>query len=66
MTGPLGKKDLGEAKAGLYDCRQLRPFIEKAQACGIDCNEQELRNEHLAALFQKLLDNYSPEAQPLT
>jgi cell fate (sporulation/competence/biofilm development) regulator YlbF (YheA/YmcA/DUF963 family) len=65
MKGPLTKTDLASAQAGLYDCRQLRQEIEKAQACGIDCDEQELRCEHLAKFFQAILDNYHPETQPL-
>jgi hypothetical protein len=65
MKGPFTKTDLASAKAGLYDGRLLRQEIEKAQACGTDCNEQELRCEHLMKFFQDILTNYHPDSQPI-
>jgi len=65
MAGPLNKTDLKNAQAGLYEGRLLIQDIENAQACGVPCEEQELRCHHLMKFFQDLLSRYHPDSQPL-
>ena len=59
MAGPLSKQDLANAKAGYYECCELDQEIEKAKACGLNCDEQELHNTGLKEFYRQVLDRYS-------
>lgn len=60
----LTKKQLADCKAGMYECSQILQLIEKAQACGIECEERELRTQHLNQFYRGILDNFSQPLQP--
>lgn len=57
---PLTKTDIQNAKNGCYECNLLDQEIQRQKNCGLDCDELELRNEHLRKFFQAILDNYGP------
>lgn len=59
MATPLTKTDISNCQAGMYECAELEKEIERAQACGLDCQEAELRNKHLQEFYRKVLENYS-------
>ena len=60
MNPPLTKADLANAKAGAYECEMLSRELERQKACGLDCDELELRNEHLRKFFEAILEQYGP------
>lgn len=64
MEVPLTTGDISNAKAGCYECEMLRREIERVKACGLNVDEQELRNEHLDQFFQKVQGNYGPLVKP--
>jgi hypothetical protein len=61
---PLTGKDIQDAKNGSYECELLRRELERQKACGLDCDELELRNEHLDQFFKAVCEQYGPLVKP--
>ncbi len=60
----LTRSDISNAMKGHYECTELEKEIARQQACGLDCEEAILRNEHLKRFFQGIQDQYGPLVNP--
>lgn len=58
----LSKKDLTDARNGIYECRELQKEIDRMKACGLNCQEQEAQTQLLLDYFQKVINNYSQQS----
>jgi hypothetical protein len=59
---PLSKTDLANAQAGLYECNECEKLASAMAACGLDCQEEMARNEHLRQFYQGILAQFNPAA----
>jgi hypothetical protein len=67
MVTPLSKADLAACKAGYYECCELDKELERASACGLNVDEQQLHNTGLKEFYRQVLDRYSlPSPVPQT
>lgn len=64
MSTPLTKAQVSSCQAGMYECQLTAQEIEKAESCGLDCQEAKMRNELHREFYRQILANYSSLFQP--
>lgn len=65
MEVPVTKADLAVAQRGHYEATELEKEIDRQRACGLDCDEDELRCRHLKEFFAKYQSQYGPLVSPV-
>ena len=65
LETPLSKSDIAAAKTGHYECTELEKEIARMKECGLNCEEEELRNEHLKRFYRAIQEQYGPLINPI-